>query len=76
MPTSKITVYRGGQPASNIKVTLEYNGFAQNGFTTPVYTNSSGVAIISHSSTGKANIYVNGSQKGAMSTPGNGSIHL
>lgn len=76
MPTSKVTVYRNGQPISNIKVTLEYSGLAQNGFTTPAYTNSSGVAVISHRSTGKATIYVNGSQTGSMNTPGNDSVYL
>lgn len=76
MPTSKVTVYRNGKPASNIKITLEYTGLSQSGFTTPAYTNSSGIATINHSSTGKATIYVNGSSRRSMNTPGSDIIYL
>ena len=76
MPTSKITVYRNGQPASNVKVSLEYTGFTQAGFTSPAYTASNGVAIISHSSTGNANVYINGIKKGTLHTPGSDSYHI
>jgi len=76
MPTSKITVQRNGQPALNIKVTPEYTGITQIGFTTPAYTDPKGVAYVSHSSTGRANIYVNGAKKGAMETPGEDIIYL
>jgi len=76
MPTSKITVYRNGNPAKNIKVTLEYSGFSQNGFTSPEYTNSNGVAFIEHSSTGNATVYINGQSKGSLNTPGEDIYYL
>lgn len=76
MPKSKITVYRNGQPVYNVKVTLEYTGMTQAGFTSPAYTNSSGVAMVNHSSTGKANVWVNGSKKGSMNTPGSDSYYI
>lgn len=76
MPTSKITVFRNGKTASNIKVTLEYRGLTQSGFTSPAYTNSMGVAIVSHSSTGKANIYINGTLRESMNTPNDKIVHI
>lgn len=76
MPSSKITVFKNSSPLSNAKVTLEFTGFANLGFTSPVFTDRTGVAIITHSSTGTANVYVNGSRKGQLSTPGQDVIHL
>jgi 5-hydroxyisourate hydrolase-like protein (transthyretin family) len=76
MSTSKIIVYRNGRPAQNIKVSLEYTGFTQSGFTQAHYTNSDGIAHVEHSSTGTAHVYLNGSKKGSMSTPGTESFYL
>lgn len=76
MPTSKISVHRNGQPAANIKITLEYTGLTQSGFTSPAYTNSDGIALVEHSSTGKANVYINGSKIRSIDTPGSHIFHL
>lgn len=76
MPTSKITVYRNNRPASNIRVRLEYTGFTQLGFTDSFYTNSNGVAFIQHSSTGDANVYIDGKKKGRLNTPGEDIYYL
>lgn len=76
MPSSKVIVFRRGMPASNFKVTLEYSGLTQMGFTTPTYTDESGVAHINHRSTGKAMIYVDGMSRKTMLTPGTEKIYL
>ena len=44
-------------------------GFS-NGVTDSVYTDSDGEAVIEHSTTGNATIFVNGQDKGSMNTPG------
>lgn len=76
MPTSKITVYRNNRPAGNVKVTLEYTGFTQMGFTKAHYTNSDGIAFVQHSSTGNANVYIDGRKKGTLYTPGEDIYYL
>ncbi len=76
MPTSKITVYKNQKPASGIKVTLEFSGIANVGFTKPVYTDSNGVALVEHASTGKANVYINGSRKGSIHAPNQDIYYL
>lgn len=73
---SKITVYRNSKPVSGIRVTLEYTGWSQSGFTSPAFTDSNGVAIIEHASTGPANIWIDGARKGQMNTPGGDLIYL
>lgn len=76
MVTTRIEVYRNGKPAKNIKVCLEYTGFTQMGFTKNFYTNSEGVAYVEHSSTGRANVYLNGIKKGSLTTPGQEVFYL
>jgi len=76
MATSKITVYRNGKTLKGAQVSLEYSGFTQMGFTRKFSTNSDGVAYVEHSSTGRATIWVNGSSKGSMSTPGQEVLYL
>lgn len=77
MATTKISVYRNNKPASNVKVTLEYTGFTNMGFTAPCYTNSEGIAFVEHSSSGRANVYLDGKMmKEGISTPGHDVLHL
>jgi 5-hydroxyisourate hydrolase-like protein (transthyretin family) len=59
--------YKSGNPAKSVKVTL---GMHAGGMTKPVYTDKDGRAVLDHSSTGKATVFVNGKDKGTMSTPG------
>lgn len=72
MSTSIIKVYnsRYGRWESNARVVLEWNGIASLGQSSPVYTNSSGIAEVNHNSSGQATVYINGKEMGRMSTPG------
>lgn len=73
MAESVVVVQRtGGGYVKGAKVTL---GF-WDGITDSVYTNSEGEAVIRHSNTGKATVYVDGRDKGTMSTPGRTLIFL
>jgi hypothetical protein len=76
MATSKVTIYRNQVPASGVRVSLEFNGLFQSGFTPNYYTDDDGVAIIEHVSTGKATVYVNGEAKEKMRVPGDLLINL
>ena len=76
MPTSKITVYRYQKPALGIKVSLEFTGITNMGFTKSFYTNSDGVSFIEHSSSGIANVYIDGKMKGKLKTPGQDIYYL
>ena len=76
MPTSIIRVYRNNRPVSGVRVTLEYTGLAQMGFTKAVFTDGEGVAYVEHSSTGEAKIYVDGSFIKKMWTPGNEPVTI
>lgn len=76
MPTSKITVYRYSKPAANISVTLEFTGITNLGFTKKHYTNRDGVAFVEHSSTGNANVYVDGRKMGSIRAPGEDVYYL
>ena len=71
MATSKIHVqYRDGSPGSGIPVRLGFNHLFSGGVTDVVYTDRSGTAIIHHSVTGRATIFVNGKDRGTFSSPG------
>ena len=74
--TSRVTVYINRRPAKNIRVAFEYTGLTNLGFTKAVYTNDEGVAYVEHSSSGEANVYLNGSMKGKMRTPGQEVFYL
>jgi len=76
MATSKITVYQNGKPKKNVKVSLEYTGWSQNGFTKSFYTNNDGIAYVEHSSTGNAKVYLNGNPEGSLTTPGQEIFYL
>jgi len=76
MSTTTITVYRYNKPAANIKVQLEFTGISNLGFTRACYTNNNGIAYVQHSSSGTANVYLNGRKVGTVSTPGSGVYYL
>lgn len=76
MATSKITIYRNQVPARGVRISLEYSGWFQSGFTSNYYTNEEGVACIEHASKGWADVYINGERKGKMRTPGCGKYEL
>lgn len=67
MAESVVVVQRnGGGYVKGARVSL---GFS-NGVTNSVYTDSDGEAVIEYSNTGQATVYVDGSEKGSMNTPG------
>ena len=73
MAESVVVVQRnGGGYVKGAKVVL---GFS-NGVTSAVYTDSNGEAAIQHSNTGQATVYVDGSDKGSMNTPGRKLIFI
>ena len=78
MPTSIITVYNSsrGRVEPNARVLLEWSGFANLGQSNAVKTNNQGQAIINHSSTGRATIYINGSNCGSFSSPGSTTVEV
>jgi hypothetical protein len=58
--------YKDGSKPKGTKVVL---GFSM-GMSKPAYTDREGRAIVEHASKGKATIYVKGSKKGTLNTPG------
>jgi len=76
MEATKIKVYRNSKPVRNVKVSLEFNGVMQSGFSKSAYTNANGVALVSHSSTGKANVWIDGKKRGTMNTPGSDVYYI
>ncbi len=78
MATSIITVYdrRLGQYKQDAKVVLSWNGFVNLGMSDAVYTDRDGNAVINHSATGDADIYVDGSKVGMLYTPGSKTVQV
>ncbi len=78
MATSIIKVYntRLGQWEQNAKVVLGWDGFVNLGMSDAVYTDRNGTAVINHSATGKATIYVNGCKIGTMETPSSVTVEI
>lgn len=69
MPYSKVVVqYQSGSAASGISVVLSFSGLG--GVTKKVFTDSKGIAVVEHSSSGQAKVIVDGSTKGTMRAPG------
>ena len=58
--------YKYGSKPKGKRVTL---GFRP-GVTKAFFTDREGLAIVEHTSTGKATVYVSGSDKGAFNAPG------
>lgn len=63
---------RTGVPIKGKRVTL---GFSS-GLTKPAFTNANGDAVIGHSSSGNAIIYVDGKNQGTFHAPGRYPITL
>lgn len=78
MPTSIIKVYNSsrGKWESRARVVLDFMEGLNAGQTSPVYTDSNAQAVIDHSSTGKATIYVNGSDAGKFQAPGSETVEI
>ncbi len=78
MATSIVKVYdtRLGQWKRDAKVVLSWNGFVNLGMSDAVYTDREGSAIINHSATGEADIYVDGSKVGKLYTPGSTTVQV
>lgn len=76
MKVSRVIVqYRGGAKASHMKVQLGFIGFLK-GMSRPVYTDRDGVAVIEHSSSGEADVYVSGRRIGRLRAPGETVVFL
>lgn len=73
MPKSVIIVQRkGGGYVKDAKVTIEFPFLhhpLSAGFSKACYTNKDGEAVIEHSNTGRANIYVNGKDVDSFDAP-------
>lgn len=78
MATSIVKVYdRGyGRWAEGVKVVLGWDGITSLGMSKPVYTSANGMAVIEHSSTGRAEVYIGGSFVGKMDTPGSAVFEI
>lgn len=70
---SKIHVqFRDGSVPKGKKVEMSING----AFAKAAYTDSHGTAIIQHSSSGSAKVYVNGSTVGTFQAPGETAVFI
>ncbi len=76
MLISQIKVYKNNKPLKGVSVSLEFTGFTQMGFTKRFLTNNEGIAYVEHSSRGRANVYINGSNVGSIYTPAEESFYL
>lgn len=73
MPWSKVHVqFRDGSVPKGKKVEISING----AFAKAAYTDSSGTAVIEHSSSGSAKVYVNGSCVGTFRAPGETAVFV
>ncbi|MEP7322841.1 MAG: hypothetical protein ABI761_13020 [Saprospiraceae bacterium] len=77
MYTTKITVFNNRRPLNGVRITLEFRGLTQMGFTTPVYTDGEGIAYIQHASSGEAYVYLDHEpQRDPIKTPGRETYNL
>ena len=78
MPQSQIIVIKRstGRGASHLRVVLEIEGIFKGGMTQPVYTNENGDAYVQHTSTGQANVFVDGKKVGKMKVPGQATFYV
>lgn len=70
---SSVYVYRNGKAVSGKKVVL---GFGMSGMTSPSFTDSSGCATITHSSKGRADVYVDGKKQSSFTAPGSATVSI
>lgn len=71
MPVSTIHVNRNGRPVSGSKVMLS---FATGGVSETVRTGSDGKAVVNHTATGTATVFIDGRNMGQMRAPGTQSF--
>ena len=70
MNHSKIHVqYRDGSKPKGVRVVLGFTS-ALGGMTKEAYTDSYGTAILQHSGSGRADVYVSGRKCGSFQAPG------
>ncbi|MCC6180390.1 MAG: hypothetical protein IT237_01010 [Bacteroidia bacterium] len=71
MATTIVKVYSNSyrQWVRRVRVRLSIDGVFAGGMTQEVYTDDSGTAIIKHSSTGMATVFLNGKDEGRMRVP-------
>lgn len=77
MPTSIIKDYHNTYRkwAKGVRVRLSFDS-SLGGFSKDYYTDDNGTAIVEHSSTGMATVYLNGKDSGRMRTPGTGQFSV
>jgi hypothetical protein len=67
--------YRDGSKPKGAKVVLGFTSML-GGMTKAAYTDANGTAIVEHSSTGQADIYVSGSKVGSLHAPGEDVVFI
>ena len=73
MAASRIHVqFKDGSSAKGKKVEMSING----AFCKPAFVDSSGAAVIQHSSTGNAKVYINGTNVGEFRAPGTTAVNV
>ena len=73
MPASTIYVqYSDGSSAEGVKVEMSINGASCRG----EFVDKSGKAVISHSTSGEAKVYIHGSLRGEFRAPGSISVNV
>ena len=77
MPTTIIKVYNNSYRkwAKGARVRLSFDA-SLGGFSKDAYTDENGTAILEHSSSGMATVYVDGKDMGRMRTPGTGNFSI
>ena len=76
MHFSKIHVsYRDGSKPKGTRVSMGFTSIL-GGMTKPAYTDAYGVALVEHSSTGQADIYVSGTKRGSFHAPGETAVFI
>ena len=64
--------YKDGSKPKGNKVVFGFSA----GMTKPAYTDRDGMALVEHSSTGRATVYVSGRKKGTFRAPGTFAVTL
>lgn len=73
MPASTIHVqYSDGSSTKGVKVEMSINGASCKG----AFVDSSGKAVISHSGSGNAKVYIGGSLRGQFRAPGTIAVNV
>lgn len=76
--TSIVKVYdsQRGRWAASVRVQLGWDGIINLGMSEQVRTDESGMAVVQHSATGEANVYIDGKKIGKMHTPGSATFQI